>query len=48
MRLAAELRAVITARGSRYVLVRAAWATASVCGFLLFLMIYFNQFLLFY
>ena len=42
--IAAELRAVITARGSRYFLVRAAWATAAVCGFLLFLMIYFNQF----
>jgi hypothetical protein len=38
------LRAVITARGSRDFLVRAAWATAAVCGFLLFLMIYFNQF----
>ena len=35
---------MITARGSRDFLVRAAWATAAVCGFLLFLMIYFNQF----
>ena len=34
--IAAELRAVITARGSRYFLVRSAWATASVCGFYYF------------
>jgi hypothetical protein len=34
--IAAELRAVITARGSRYFLVRAAWATAAVCGFYYF------------
>ena len=34
--IAAELRAVITARGSRYFSVRAAWATASVCGFYYF------------
>ena len=45
--IAAELRAVITARGSRYFLVRAAWATAAVCGFYYFLMIYFNQFYFF-
>ena len=35
---------MITARGSRYFSVRAAWATAAVCGFYYFLMIYFNQF----
>ena len=46
--IAAELRAVSTARGWRYFLVRAAWATAAVCGFYFFLMIYFNQFLFFY
>ena len=44
--IAAELRAVITARGSRYLLVRAAWPTAAewaaVCGFYYFYDIFYT------